>query len=79
MNLKTLKSGFWKVIILNLIIVFYHADLIIVTKGCGSRTGESLQILFQLLTDTKIDYLKEISSEIILKNLFNFDLSKVNN
>ena len=56
MNLITLKSGFWKVIILNLIIVFYHADLIIVTKGCGSRTGESLQILFQLLTDTKIDY-----------------------
>ena len=46
-------------------IKYTPADGIIGKQVCDSRTGKSLNINYQLLTDPKEDYLKEIFCGII--------------
>jgi len=43
-------------------------DAIMGTQVCDSRTGKSLNINYQLLSDPKADYLKEIF--LVLLNTF---------
>jgi len=43
-----------------------------------TRTGKSLNINYQLLTDPKEDYLKEIFCGIVKNNLIHNNFSKVN-
>ena len=54
------------------------ADAIMGTQVCDARTGEPLNINYQLLTDPKEDYLKEILPGIVMNNLIHNNFSKVN-
>ena len=53
-------------------------DAIMGMQVCDSRTGKSLNKIYQLLTDSKEDYLKEIFCGIVRNNLIHNNFSKVN-